>query len=796
MPNTYPVRSLIQGVSEQSSFSRPQSSAESQRNCINDLLFGSRARNGTRVIATHTWDTENAFFHRIERSADEDYQVVVKGTALNIINLADGTIATLTKNISDAAIEAYLTHTGDSSLAFAAATIEDTSLLANRQKTVAMSSSTSSARTNQALMHFKSANYSTTYKLIIKYSATTLTITYKTPDNSAAVNAELIATNKLAEEFADALATALGGSGWGISRAASSILVSHPTHDFTVYSEDGLGGQQLIAFKDRVKKLTDLPTVAWDGYQVAVGNTKSATEADFYLEYSGDAQGGVWEEVVKWSTETDFDEATMPLMLTNTGVNAFTIDYAPWGSRLAGDGVETAKDPSFVGKTIRDLQFFDGRLAIIGEGYWTLSRARNAFVFFPDTVQTNLQTAPVDYIVANGKVSLVTRAVVVGEKLHLWANKLQSVVASGQDALSEETAENPPTTNYEYDGLVPPVPVGQSGLVFATGNRGSAVFTEVVYKNGKAVGEIPLNEHCPSFVKGVPTHLFPAGSIGMMFALTDDDATRIYLYQWSNRGEDRIQSAWNYWDMPGCDGISWVGTSGSEIKMLVRHGTKTSLETMEASYEGDEDGVIPLRADHRLNEVALAPSAPTNGVMTVDLPWSLSDAQKENFVVYERVDDDETGEQRGRILPHTWTSGTQFTIRTENEDIRFFAGHIPVAEREPGTLYVMGRDGTEMTDNVLVQHLAVYHTNSTAYELVIRTEDRPGEEIISRFSARKIGDPAILNSRTVAEKEGVSGWFKVGYDAGKATILLRNREIYPSSWEAMKYIYRAEMRAP
>ncbi|UIY29180.1 hypothetical protein LZK73_21850 [Neorhizobium galegae] len=116
----------------------------------------------------------------------------------------------------------------------------------------------------------------------------------------------------------------------------------------------------------------------------------------------------------------------MPHLLVNTGLNAFEVKQATWGTRVAGDGQYTSVDPSFVGYPIRSLQFISGRLAAISEFNTILSRSRNAYVFFPDTAQTNLDTAPVDYDASNGSSTLIEYAVVAGGKLQFWGDGQQT----------------------------------------------------------------------------------------------------------------------------------------------------------------------------------------------------------------------------------------------------------------------------------------------------------------------------------------------------------------------------------
>lgn len=796
MPASFPVLSLIQGISEQSAFSRPQSSALNQENCINDLLRGARARLGTRVVSHYEANLDSAFFHRIERSLEEDYLICVTAEGLRIFNLADGEEAEITygATVSPTIVATYLAHSGKTRNAFCASTVNDTTFLANREVVLAMDSEESLPRNNWGIAHFKSANYSTDYKLTVTdENGNSYSASYKTPDNSTASNADHIATNRLAEDFAQAMTNALP-SGWGVNRTASSILISHDTLKFEVTSEDGLGGQQFTAFTDRTKQVSDLPNAAWDGYTVAIGSKRSAGEADYYLRYSGTSQNGVWEEVVAPETKLTFDAFTMPLHIRNTDVNAFEVEHAPWGKRVAGDGINSAKEPSFIGTTIKDLQFIDSRLAIITEGAATMSRSRNGYVFFPDTVQTTLDTDPIDYTVANGKVTNLTRSVVISKHLQLWANGVQSVMSGGQDALKEDTAENPPVTNYEYDGQVAPITVGQSSLIFVTSNGAENTFLEVIFKEATPVGEIEINAHCPAIVSGTVRHMAAGGTGKVLFVLNEEDLTTCPIYQWYNNGQERVQSAWNYWKFPGSDAILWISSTGSTVKALVKHGDRVAIEHLEMKPNTEEPGLVPLRADHRLDEGSVSSVVHDGEVYTVTLPWGLTDTQKENFTVYARVDDEGTGERRGLTFPVTWVSSTEFTFKCAIPSLRFWCGHVPIAKRTSGRLYLYEQDGTILLDTLHVDAVRVQHKDTTHYSIEIAFDGTDLDDIREDFWPGRIGDQQTANNKLAVARDGMSAMVDIGATSEAFTMTILNDTIYPSSWEAMEFIYRAEKR--
>jgi len=788
------VASLIQGISQQSDQAINQASAKDQNNCLNDLLNGARARNGSKVISTIAKSWDEPFQHRITRSATEDYLVVVEDGDLRIYNLVTGTPATITGDIS-----AYLTSTLPAFRSYAAATVEDVTFLANRRVKPAMSATKSPARSNHALAHFKSANYSTAYRMSVQIGGTTWSVAYTTPDNSSSANAAFIATNRLAQEFKDVFEstliptlTAAGYPGFAIERRGSSLLIFGGTADFRVWTEDGLGGQQFIAFKDRVRDLGDLPTVAWEGYLVAVSNEDVTLAHDYFLEYQGGAQDGQWVEVIAADTATTINPATMPQVITNTGLNTFTVGPTTWGERLAGDGIKSSKDPYFIGSYIVDLQFIDARLAVVGDGWYGLSRSGNAYSFFPDTVQTRLDTAPIHYRITTGKVTLVKSSVVAGESLQFWSDRAQIRLSSGQENIREDTVENKPITTYEYDGVLRPEPVGQSSLLFGTSRGLWNNFTEVQYDGPRPAGEINITGHCPNLIGGLLRQLEVSDSSSMAAVISGALPNGFFLYQWFNSGNQRVQSAWNRWTFPSVDKVLWVGMAGSKVYLLLSWPSGVStIEVIETEYEGDEGEYVPLRADHRVDETFISAAGSDHHVVT--LPYSVPASKRGQFVAYSRQDIAETGEQRGDNLELEWLTDTTLKVFSDVASPKFWVGAIPVANRIPPKPYLTNSEGAALlVDDMKIVSVRVSHTKTTTYRFIARSTD--GVELPDEYSARQIGDPSITNNKVPVSSSGEET-FDVGLAVEEVELEMINDTIFPSSWDSLQYRLQVTTRS-
>jgi hypothetical protein len=642
------------------------------------------------------------------------------------------------------------------------------------------------------MAHFKSSAYLTEFKLTLKVTGGgSYSVSYTTPDNSTSANAAFISTSRLASEFRTAISntlipalTAAGFSGFSVEARGSSILIKSTTHDFKLSTSDGLGGQQFISFTDRVKRVADLPISSWDGYQVAVGSNKSTEDKDYYLRYVGEEQDGYWEEVAKWGAGEGLDPSSLPVIISNTAKNTFIVEYAPWGKRLAGDGVNTSKDPNFTGKSIRDIQFNDGRLCLICANTFALSKAGNSYVFYPDTAQTELPDAPILYTVASGKYTNIQHGVVVGGNLQLWSDESQTRVGSGGEPLSEKTTENPGITNYEYDGKVRPIAFGMGSLVFGTSRGKSTKVTEVLYREGRALGEINLTAHVQRLIRGPIVSSYVAEGLNMLLIKASQFQTNsLYLYQWFNNGEERLQSSWSLLNFEACTDVVWYGSFGSKLVFILQWpNSRITIEHLDVDPFLPDEGVFEPRLDH-LRTSGFSFNSVT-GKWDLFLPYPVPVAKRVGWVACQ--DRPDTGFSEGIIFDHTFVSDTQVEVEAPSSASISF-GKVPVASRGLNRVYILGEGGAIVDSNPVLSALMVSHNNSGPYDVSVTYSS--GVTSVESFNPRKIGDPSVINSKVAVEDSG-SHRAKVGARASDCTIKLINNSIFPSSWDSLTYEVR------
>lgn len=785
------VPSLIQGVSQQAIHSRAKSSAEAQVNCLNSVLDGVVSRFGSSVLGVTSTKFSKPFDHEIKRSEAEHYVVFIENGDLEIYNLADGTKATVTGDISS-----YLANGKDGYLAYDAVTVEDNTFIVNRDKLVAMSASVSPTRANNAMAHFRSGNYKTTYAMTVTVGGTPHTISYETPDNSVEVNAKYIATNQLAKSFEDEINNVLipnldaaGHTGFSVTRDGSVLTIHGAANSFSISTEDGIGGKAFISFSDHVRKFSDLPKGGLDGYEVRVSGDSKSADDDYYLKYEGDSNSGAWRERLAPGTITSLDAATMPHRLINTGLNTFTVSPAPWGERLAGDGTLNAVDPGFVGRKVLDINYISGRLALSTEATTSLSKAKNSFVFFPDTVQTILASAPIDFEISNGKVTITSRTIVVSEKLQLWADRVQVILDSGNDRMQEDTIDPKPITSFKFDGMVAPLAVGSDSLIFASGSNKHTLVTQVFLRNSRPFGQIKLNAHCPRYLPGRARLLKADGDYGMLALLTNSETDKVYTYQWHNQGDERVQSAWNEWEFKTPISVPWVTIDEGVMYLMCQWETNCTLERIELDTVGPEpEATFPLRLDHRVVSDPSDYSAVT-GKHTFILPFEINSANFHNFRCYQTNNIDDAS-RRGRELEIViQPDGVTVDVSSWDVAVEFSLGVIPMSSHRPSELVMKTDRGVVYSERLLVAEVFLGYANTSSFSVNTHFLDRVDRQ---HYSPRILGDTDYTNL-DVPRKTGFMR-IPIAEEANKFFIELINDTPLVSQWESLEYSYRITKR--
>ena len=315
--------------------------------------------------------------------------------------------------------------------------------------------------------------------------------------------------------------------------------------DFDVLATDDDGGANLSVFKDTAKTFTSLPAQCVNGFRIAVVGDNQKKEDNFHVQFTGEGGSGYWKETMKAGLVHSFDLATMPHTLRQGSDLQFSFSVGDWDSRVAGDD-NTNPFPSFVGQTINDVFFHRNRLGVVSGENVVFSEASGYFNFFRTTVRTLLDSAPIDVAVSQNEVSDLKAAIPIQDNLLLFSELNQFTLSAAQLLTPTEVAINQ-STNFECDLEASPVGAGSS-VFFATKAGGFAGVREYYTNNETEIKDAALiTSHVPQYLQGNIRKMAASTNEDMLLCLTSKVKSEVYVYNFYDQGNERLQSAWSKW---------------------------------------------------------------------------------------------------------------------------------------------------------------------------------------------------------------------------------------------------------
>ena len=601
---SYAIPSLVQGISQQPDSQRDPGQGETQINGVSSIAEGLRKRDNSRVLAQVSGSPfGDCFIHSILRDQGERYLAVISKTGIRVFEL-DGTERRVT--VSPQAV-AYLSNITDARRQIRAVSIADYTYVLNTVRPTAMAPAVAppAARptAHECLIWIKAANYGQTYTVNVNGKQTEVrTAIQPVVTSGATITENRISTAEIAKQLVTALAAA--GTGATFTQlGASSVIWVQSASPITVLANDARGNADISAILGEVQSFTELPTIGPTGYQVEIVGDPGNAFDGYYVRFtakSGAYGEGYWSEVVSPGVQYQINQATMPHVLVRLSPISRDFWFGPadgsthsgvtvpsWGQRVAGD-YTTAPDPSFIGNTINDVFIYKNRLGFLSDENIILSRTREFFDFFPETVTSVLDTDPIDLTASNNRVSVLRYAVPYQDELIVFSDQYQFRFNAAESALTPKSAQITVLTQFEMDAGLRPQQAG-AGILFSQSNGQYSLVREFSVRGAgtSLVADAQdLTGHVSSFL---PASLYKVsvndtGNSAYFISGNAGHEKRIYVYKYYFRnagdGAQRIQSSWSYWELNGADKILQVVCLLENLYVLAQYGNRVFLEVI------------------------------------------------------------------------------------------------------------------------------------------------------------------------------------------------------------------------
>jgi|9_EtaG_2_1085328.scaffolds.fasta_scaffold02537_2 hypothetical protein len=676
------IPNLINGVSQQPAALRLASQAEEVINCMPSPVEGLKKRppmQHIKKLFAGSAGSGRPFTHIVDRDGVIRYLIIIQDNAIKVFDL-DGNAQT----VSTPNGTAYLNITGDPSSTFRVASIADFTFIVNREKTVAMDTSNNSFNWGTKSMVFiKSADFSTTYR--VKLNGTEKSVTTGNSSGSAPD------TVTIANDLATQLNTI---SGFTVTNTDYIIRITKDDGgDYTLESSDTKTATATSSIKGTVDSITDLPTIAEHNFTVRIQGSATTAFDDYFVKFEATAGSGfgpgVWRETVAPNINYLFDKSTMPHTLVRNANGTFTFGQFNYTGRIAGD-TTTAPNPTFVGSKIKNINLFRNRLVFLADENVILSAADAFERFFPETVQTSLDSDPIDISSGGTSVNFLNSSLAFANTLLLFSLHGQFRLDTGSTAigtsLTPKTATVTAITTFDIVDTIDPIGVGRT-VYFGIPKGDFNGLRE--YFLPDASGPIPLSEEVTSSVpRFVPDNLVsmsPSVSEEVITMISKDQPRRIYLYKFFFDDDQKLQSSWSYWEVAANKSLLGGSVLDSDLYTIVEYSDGVYLEKTQLRPETVDSGTeFEILLDRKTTEATCSTSLINSGALGVQtvitLPYPM--ANTGTMAVVGRFDSNNTI-AHGQVIKataETLTGGASgngtMTVPGDLSSAKFFVGEI------------------------------------------------------------------------------------------------------------------------
>ena len=620
------IPNLINGVSQPPAALRLASQAEEVINCMPSPVEGLKKRppmQHIKKLFAGSAGTGRPFTHIVDRDGVIRYLIFIQDNAIKVFDLDGNPQSVSTPNGTS-----YLNITGEPSSTFRVASIADFTFIVNREKTVAMDTTNKSYNWGTKSMVFiKSADFSTTYR--VKLNGTEKSVTTGNSSGSAPD------TVTIASDLATQLNTI---SGFTVTSTDYIIRITKDDGgDYTLESSDTKTADATSAIKGTVDSITDLPTIAEHNFTVRIQGSATTAFDDYFVKFEATAGSGfgpgVWRETVAPNIDHLLDKSTMPHTLVRNANGTFTFAQFNYTGRVAGD-TTTAPNPTFVGSKIKNINLFRNRLVFLADENVILSAADSFERFFPETVQTLLDSDPIDISSGGTSVNFLNSSLAFANTLLLFSLHGQFRLDTGSTsvgtALTPKTATITAITTFDIVDAIDPIGVGRT-VYFGIPKGDFSGLRE--YFLPDASGPIPLSEEVtssvPRFVPGNLISMSPSVSEEVITMISKDQPRRVYIYKFFFDDDQKLQSSWSYWEVAANKTLLGGNVLDSDLYTCVEYSDGVYLEKTQLRPETVDSGTeFEILLDRKTTEAACSTSLINSGALGVQtvitLPYPMS----------------------------------------------------------------------------------------------------------------------------------------------------------------------------
>ena len=228
--------------------------------------------------------------------------------------------------------------------------------------------------------------------------------------------------------------------------------------------------------------------------------------------------------------------------------------------------------------------------------------------FFPETVQTIVDSDPIDLVTGGTEIHFLTSSLAFANTLLLFSRHGQFRLDAGAStiggALTPKTATITAITTYETEPTVDPIAVGRT-VYFSIPKGEFSGLRDFFLQDVTA--SVPVSEEVSSAVpRYIPkniTTLISSASEETVIAISKDQPKRVYFYKFFYEEDSKLQSSWSFWEVKGNKTMLGASIIDSDVYFVIQYADGVYLEKCSLRPESVDLGSnLEILLDRKIDE--------------------------------------------------------------------------------------------------------------------------------------------------------------------------------------------------
>jgi len=573
------------------------------------------------------------------------------------------------------------------------------------------------------------------------------------------------------------------------------VLVREADGNFAFARVDG-GNQTTVPVNATYNNSSNLATINRTNHGFTAGSRV------YINSLSGPINDGFYTVL----TVLDANNFQVPTSTNTSASNAaceisFVLTLPKWGERVVGD-LESAPDPSFIGRNINNVFFFRNRLGFLAGDNVILSTVSEFFNFFPETVISVLDTEPIDVAASHTKVAILKHAITMGEKLILFSEQTQFVLESSADNLTPKTANVLVQTEFESNAAAQPVGSGSS-IYFLTKKGSFAGIREYIIAGNQQIQDAANTTiHVPRLIPSGIFKMAVSNNQDILVLLGTENPNKLYVNRWLyGEGFSKALNAWFTYTLNSNRSILNIDFIGTDLIMVVAEANSVTLEKIpfETSFK-EPNADFEYHLDHKVTEATTGVTVTynaNNNLSTFTVPYRLRAnmnivgrylANGETSTFVDAQGNTKTLVSGQALTTTNGTDGTTSTITAAGDfrNSKFIIGepyemHYRFSQQR---LTQGGGGATELISGRLqIHHFYIKYEDSGFFQVEVTPENR--DTSLHKFTGRLLG----AASASIGQINLDTGTFKVPImsKSDRVSIDVKNNTFLPTLLASAEY---------